>query len=308
VILRAVDRADRDVAITAIEALERVVASYEERKAGARTEWFAADKELFPGLSTEAVALLRSEMNWVEHSCLKQLHQAYLASLTRMPDAVSAISQANRKIAVQTLVSGDDETLGLAIRFFNTFVRAAVAKRDAHAVFDVFRQYRGLAIEMLAVRPERTLQIVRHLRFYGNLARAQGISFVYELAAADVGAVVEVAFASESSVAGEAFAEFRRFRDGDPPPRLVKAEASLLVTLRQAGRAAEAKQVEEDLRTARPADLAAARADFAATDDPVFWEVTDRQINLDYIPPESRAAVLEFLDRLLAAADRPSKS
>ncbi|MCE9634608.1 MAG: DUF2254 domain-containing protein [Planctomycetes bacterium] len=299
VILRAVDRADRDVAISAITSLERVVAAYEAPKRTARTEWFEADKDLFPGLSTEAIALLRHEMNWVEHACLKQLHLTYIASLTRMPDAVSSISQANRRIAMQALIAGDDATLGLAIRFFNTFIRAAVQKRDAHAVFDVFRQYRGLAVEMLAVHPERSLQIAKHLRYYGEVARQPGISFVYELAAADVAAIVEAAFAVGSPAAADLLLVLRAFRDAEASPRLAKCEAALAAALRATGHEDEAKQLHSDLRSARRSDLEAARKDFASTEDSVFWEVTDRQSNLDYLAPERRAAVVLLLDELL---------
>ena len=46
-------------------------------------------------------------------------------------------------------------------------------------------------------------------------------------------------------------------------------------------------------------DLEAARKDFASTEDAVFWEVTDRQSNLDYLAPERRAAVVSLLDELL---------
>ena len=55
-----------------------------------------------------------------------------------------------------------------------------------------------------------------------------------------------------------------------------------------------------DLRRAPAADLAAAKRDFEQTDDPHFWEVTDRQTNLDYLPPDRRAITLALLDELLA--------
>lgn len=300
VILRAVDRADRDVAISAIVALERVVIAYAPARTAAVATWQDVDRDLFPGLSTEAVSLLRRERNWVEYACLRQLHLAYQASLAKMPDAVSAISQVNRRIAVHALRSGDDTTLGLAIRFFNTFIRSAIAKRDAHAVFDVFRQYRGLAVEMLAARPGRSREIVRHLHYYAGLARTQGISFVYELAAADVASIVESAYAATSPAAGEMLGDLRRFRDAKASPRLAKSEAALAAWFRASGRRAEAELLVSDLRRAPAADLAAAKRDFEQTDDPHFWEVTDRQTNLDYLPPDRRAITLALLDELLA--------
>lgn len=300
VILRAIDRADRDVAINAIEALESVILAYSAAKPRATARWFDIDKDLFPGLATEAIALLRREKNWVEHACLKQLDLAYVASLSRMPDAVSAISQVNRRIAIHALRTGDDATLGLAIRFFNTFIRASIGKRDAHAVFDVFRQYRGLAIEMLSARPNRSREILRHIRYYAGLARVQGLAFVYELAAADVASVVEAAYAAKTATASDQLAELREFRISEGTVRLVKAAVTLAAWLRSAGFAAEADLVRADALRTRVEDLEAARRDVSTTDDPIFWEVTDRQANLDYLPPDRRARVVAMLDEMIA--------
>jgi hypothetical protein len=304
VMLRAVDRADRDVTITAIEALESALLAYDDPRARAPVSWFEVEKELFFGHSSEAIAHIRKERIWVEQTCLQQLHLAYLASLAKMPDAVSAISKVNRRIANQALRRGDDATLGLSLRFFNTFVRSAVQKRDVHAVFDVFHQYRQLAIELVPHRPGRAREIARHMRYYAVMARMQGLGFVHELAASEVALVVEAAYAAKAPSAAEALAELREFQGGDAAPRLVKAEASLAAWFRSTGREAEAALLRGDLLRARIEDLETAKRDIAATDDPIFWEVTDRQTNLDYLPPDRRALVVSLLDDVLAERRR----
>ena len=39
-------------------------------------------------------------------------------------------------------------------------------------------------------------------------------------------------------------------------------------------------------------------AELMAVDDPVFWELTDRVVNFDYVEPEVRARLPELLARV----------
>jgi hypothetical protein len=214
VILRAIDRADRDVAIEAISALEFAHLAYEGPKRSAPPVWFEVSKELFPGLSRQAVAFLHAERIWVEHRFLSQLHLAYVAALARMPDAISAISRVNRKIAERARDAGDGPALDLSIRYFNTFVRTAITRRDLHAVFDVFHQYRLLAEELLAADDGRARRIARHMRYYGELARSQGLAFVHELAASEGSVLVERAYETGSPAASGLLDELVVFHCG----------------------------------------------------------------------------------------------
>lgn len=305
VVLRAVDRADRDVAISSIAALESALLEYLAWKPQARAEWFEVERELFPGLATEAIVVLRRERCWVEHACLHQLRVAYLAALTRMPDAIGTISAVTRHVAVAALRAGDDAALGISIRFFNTFVRQALTRRDQHAVYDIFRQYRALSIELLAARPKRARDIVRHMHYYGALARMQGLPFVLDLASTDVAAVLEVAYDAKSPAAAEILAEFRRFRGDAASLRIVKTFAAVAARMKSAGRDAEAAELVADLRRSKVEELEHAKQEFATAEDPVFWEVTDRQVNLDYLPPERRAAVVALLEDTIAGLTSP---
>src|SRR5262249_34892440 len=66
IILRALDRADREVALAAVAALERCAAAYFQVEERHPEEWFTVDRGQFPGLSREAVALVNREHIWVE--------------------------------------------------------------------------------------------------------------------------------------------------------------------------------------------------------------------------------------------------
>lgn len=301
VILRAVDRADRDVAIDAIAALEHTYLAYARIKPSLPAEWFEVRPSMFPGLSSRAIALLNRDRTWFEHRCLSQLHLAYVASLAKMPDAVGAISVVNRRLALHNVETGDDAAVALSIRYFNTFVRTALTKRDLHATYDVFHQYRGLAVELLAVRPDRSREIARHLRYYGEFARVSGLPFVFELASAEIAQIVGGAFERNSPQADEILAEFEATGQTGQSPRFAKAAALLAAQFAAADRKPQLARMRAMLASIIPETLSAARRDVAATTDPVFWEVTDRQVNLDWVEPERRDAVLAVLDEFIAA-------
>lgn len=300
VILRAVDRADRDVAIDAISALESATNAWGEHKPSAPPDWFDAEADLFPGLSGDAIRLLRRERIWVEQRCLSQLLLAYNASFSKMPDAISAISLVARRVALTAKDRDDDAALGLAIRYFNTFVRAAVGRKDLHAVYDVFYEYRQLAIDLLAKKPQRSAEIARHFRYYAQLAKHQGLQFVYELGASEIAVIAEAAYELKAPTAGAVLGELRACHRTDATTRLTKAEAVLAAYFQLRELTAEFAVVRGDMAQAPVAQLRAARNDIAAATDAVFWEVTDRQTNLDYVPPERRDAVLRLLDVLIA--------
>src|SRR5262245_44995983 len=88
VILRAVDRADRDVTLDAIRGLQRAVVRYGELKPSLDAEWFNVEHVLFTGSSRAAVGYIVRDRVWVEQKCLHQLYLAYSSALAKMPDAL----------------------------------------------------------------------------------------------------------------------------------------------------------------------------------------------------------------------------
>jgi hypothetical protein len=300
VVLRAVDRADRDVAIQAINALEKALSDYAKVKPRLPDDWFDAHAHRFPGLSAEAVALVRDDRTWVEHKILSQLYLAFNAALAKMPDAISAISLVNEHVGLRASRADDDPLVGLTIRYFNTFVRSAIAKRDVHAVFDVFYEYRLLAIDLLSVRPARSLEVARHLRYYAGLAKEAGMDFVHELAASDIAALVQAAYERSVVEAPEMLRVMEEFCAQGGGVRFVKAHAMLAAFFAANEHETEGRRMIESLASATTEQVEAARRDIARTVDPIFWEVTDRQTNLDHVPQPLRNAVLSVLDAELA--------
>jgi hypothetical protein len=300
VILRAVDRADRDVSLDAISGLQRAVMHYVDVKPRLPAEWFEVEAALFTGNSRDAIGFVVRDRIWVEQKCLHQLLLAYSASLTKMPDAISAITGVSRRIALYAEGVGDERLLALCVRYVNTFLREAIKKKDIHAIYDVYSQYSFLAKELLAKHPRVTLEIARHFQYYAEFARWQGMPFVYELAAYDVVELVESAYDVDAATRRDILDVFLSFEFDRASVRLVKSHALLAACFYDRKLSAEAALVETSLQKATAELIDKARRELLATTDPVFWEVTDRQRNLDYVPPERRATVKQVLDAAVA--------
>jgi predicted membrane protein DUF2254 len=307
IILRALDRSDREVALAAVAALARCSAAYFKVEASHPEAWFTVDTSQFPGLSREAVALLNREHTWVEMELLRQLWRGYEAALAKVPAVLSAISRIDRHLALEAASRDDTAALHLAIRFFNNFLREAIKRRDLRAVFDVLYQYRLLAIELWETRPALVVRIARYLDYYGRMAATLGMGFAQELVAYDLGAVVAHAIVHEKPWADPLFKVFLQIRRPGTPsvamglsPGLFKARLILAATLMEGRRLDLASQIEKSL-IGVPRDLVhQAREDLLGDVEECFWEVTDRQVNLDYLPPSRKghvAVILEWVDK-----------
>ncbi len=300
IILRAIGRADRDVALSAIRSLRKAIDSYHEIKPTIGDSWFEVDRDLFVGLSTEAIELMQRDRTWVEHERLSQLRLAYRSALATMPDVVSAISNVTREVAVLAASRNDRQLVTLCVRFFNTFLRAGIRNADVHAIYDVFHQYRQLARELLNTHPDIAIEIGRHFLYYARFAHFQKMPFVHELAAQEVSEIARSAYDCDAEGRRELIEVFLAFGDDIESSRKETAGAVLAGYFDGRDLTEQRDAVLHSLRNASADMLSEARKRLIGCDNPIFWEVTDRQKNLDYVEPGLRANAIRVLDDLIA--------
>jgi len=80
----------------------------------------------------------------------------------------------------------------------------------------------------------------------------------------------------------------------------VKAKLILGGFFLEIKREAEAEQVRVNLADVTATEIARAASELLASDRS-FFEVTDRQLNLEYVPPERREPLQRFCDSMKAA-------
>ncbi len=312
VILKALERSDREVALASIEALCSCARHYEGVKKDFDDRWFVVGPHHFAGFSHQAMKAVIDEKCWVEMEILGQLSRAHTAALARMPDVISSISRAQRKFALAAADNHDMGALALTIRFFNNFLREAVTRRDIHAVFDLVFQVRIFARRLWLLSPKSVLDIATRLRYYADMANDVDLPFARDLIALDLGRVI-TDIADDSGVCEELVEVWLSIRVGDDCGQEILSDgivrARLLAEARLRGKEENtlADRIQASILAARPVNWKAVREDLLNDPPELFWEVTDRQENLYYSTAEQRVHIERTL-AMLEGQDDPGST
>jgi hypothetical protein len=299
IIIKSLDRNDRDVAAEGTWAIKQMLDDYDNYKKRMPKEWFVVDRADFVGLSDEALEMLTENRTWFEMKCLQQIEHGFLRALHGANDTVSTFSDATRVIACRADLHHDEQAIRLCIRFFNNFLREAIKVRNLRAVYDVFHQYRRLGRDLID-RPELLREIGRAFAYYAVMARTSGMLFAPQLALFDLGFVTRRAYERASPVAADLLKIVLGLphRTGnDLHSMAVKAKLILGGFFVENKLEAEADIVRKNLNDVDGTNIDRAERELLAADR-AFFEVTDRQLNLEYVPPERREPLKQFCDSL----------
>jgi hypothetical protein len=299
IIIKSLDRNDRDVAAEGTWAIKRMLDEYGKEKTRMPKEWFKVDRADFVGLSDEALEMLTENKTWFEMKCLQQIEHGFLRALHSANDTVSTFSDATRVIACRADDHHDQHALRLCIRFFNNYLREAIKARNLRAVYDVFHQYRRLGRDLVD-RPEILREIGSYFSYYAAMARTYGMLFAPQLALFDLGYVTRRAYERASPAAADLLKTMLSLphRTGnDLHSMAVKAKLILGGFFVENRLVAEADLVRKNLNDVDATNIERAEQELLAADR-AFFEVTDRQLNLEYVPPERREPLQKFCDSL----------
>jgi hypothetical protein len=300
ILIKSLDRNDRDVAAEGAWAIKVALDHYFQQKSRMPRDWFVVDRADFMGFSDEALEMLTEQKTWYEMKCLQQLELGYLRALHGPADVVSVFSDALRVIACRAHDHHDEAALRLAIRFFNNFLREGIKSRNLRAVYDVFHQYRVLTRSLLD-RPELLREIGRHFVYYAGAAKMSGMVFAPHLALFDLGYVVRRAYERASPAAPEllrAMLALPHRTGNDVHSLAVKAKIILGGFFIENKKPDEAELVRKNLSDVDGAEVERAETDLLEADR-CFFEVTDRQLNLEYVPEERKEPLRQFCASLL---------
>ena len=295
IVIKSLDRNDRDVAAEGAWAIKVLLDQYSKYKSRMPKEWFVVDRADFVGLSDEALEMLSENKTWFEMRCLLQLEHGFLRALHGASDTVSTFSDAMRVIGVRAIEHRDEQAVRLAIRFFNNYLREAIKNQSLRAVYDVFHQYRRFGRELVD-RPELLREVGRHFSYYAQMARTYGLVFAPQLAIFDLGYVTRRAYERASPAAADLLHQVLALphRTGsDVHSMAVKAKLILggfFVANKLDG---EAEQVRKNVGDVEAIEIERAETELLAADRS-FFEVTDRQLNLEYVPADRREPLRVF--------------
>jgi quinoprotein glucose dehydrogenase len=300
------ERSDRTISMAAISSLAGLLREYAPLRLELPASWFEVEGDLaldpdFVSMAPAAVAEIREQRVWLETKVLRQYLALFGESLGDARDVANLIALETRRLGAESIHSHPN-LLGLVIRFFNSYLRAAVNGRDQRTAYYVLDQYRLLAEATLAAGDAlRTLEIAGHLRFYGQLAYEMEQPFLLEAVAYDLARLVERAVEAERPEAAPLLDLFLEVdREPESPEQeerlrgVRRAQVQLATFFLAGGDEARARRIFEDMADERPERLAAVRDELMTEERPQYWEFTDRGVNFSYLPPARRAHLARF--------------
>ena len=303
---------DMPVCLLSIEVLGEFLADdYMKVKAGFGPTWFQVGHAELPGDSDQIVAEVNRAHTWVEYTVLSSF--VHLVGLTPVhrKEAVHAMAVATRDLGLAAIEAGDHEVAELCVRFFNTYLRAALNQSAPTFASSTMNEYRRLAIGALEWRPDLTIEAAAHLLRYGRHFDEAGMPATFGAAAEDVADLAIESWARDPEVTRRlALLLVRNLLDLIPNARpiglngLFKAVAKLTFWAMAAEQRDIAHSLVEGIAAA-PADFVEAALDrMELMQNGLFWEVNERVVAFDWVEEPLRAEI----PRLRAALRRAKAS
>jgi hypothetical protein len=309
--VNTVAQKDKIIATGAVTALREFAVKYLKEKSSLPTEWFALGSRIhgsadFIALAPDSLRSLEHKKVWVEWKVLHHFRSVFSEALDHLPELAHVVAIETRYIAEEALRHGDREVLVLAIRYFNTFLRSALNQRDVRACYNIFHQYRLLAEHMLRKgHSDLVLEIGRCLAYYGQTAHKADLGFITETAAHDLAVLCERAYdhdiACHDTLLGiflEVDKEAETHAQEQTLRGVRKAQVKLATFYMAKNALTHADRICADMRGEKPERMASIRAELASVNEKVFWEVTDRGVNFDYLDPTRKEKLDEFFARV----------
>jgi hypothetical protein len=294
--VNASSQKDKAMASRAVDAIKDLALGYLARKRELGEDWFHVTPRIrqnpdFVALAAESVDELDRRRTWLEYKILRQYQSIYNESLGEMPDINLLIAIDTRYIGEAALQASDEETLQLAIKFFNTYLRATLNASNIRTAYNVLNQYRQLGERILAAGMTALVSdIAFFFKYYGQIAHGLDLGFVTETVAYDMATLCERSFLDHAP-AHDAILPLLLELDKEAESQaqeqtlrgVRKAQAKLASFYLVNDGEPFARQIYEDMKDERPERLRSICDELLRIEDKDFWEVIDRGTNFDYV-------------------------
>ena len=269
-------------------------------------EWFKVGHAELPGASDQIVAEVNRAGTWFAYTILSSFVDMVGLTPVHRKEAVYTIAVATRKVGLAAIDVGDSELAELCVRFFNTYLRAAINRSAPTFASGIMNEYRRFAIGALEWRRDLAVESAAHLLRYGRHFDEAGMPAIFGAAAEDVADLAIEAHVRDPQVSFRlAQLLVRNLLELIPKARpiglngLFKGVAKLTCW----SMASEEKDIThvlvEGIAAAPPDFVDAALSRMESMQSGLFWEVNERVISFDWVEqplrdeiPRLRAALL----------------
>ena len=303
---------DVPICVLSIEVLGQLLAEdYLPVKKGFKPDWFQVGHAEMPGASDQILAEVNRAGTWFTYTIMSSFVDMIGLTPVHRKEAVHAIAVATRNVGVAAIQVGDPEVADLCVRFFNTYLRAAINQSAPTFASAIMNEYRRLAIGALEWRPDLAVEAAAHLLRYGRHFDQAGMPAIFGAAAEDVAELAIEARARDPEVTHRlALLMVRNLLDLIPNARpiglngLFKGVARLTFWAMAADQKDVAHILVEGIAAAPTEFVDAALDRMESMQNGLFWEVNERVIAFDWVEQPLRVEI----PRLRAALRRAKAS
>ncbi|MGE0706574.1 MAG: DUF2254 family protein [Planctomycetota bacterium] len=308
VTLSAMANHDKIIAARAVDAMRHLGVAYLHGKRELPEAWHEPCEEVernpdFVAMHQDSLRDLVRDRLWVEWKVLRQWQAIYNEALADNPDMNYLIAIDTRYLGEAALAVGAEPVVGLVVKFFNTYLRATLNKKQVRTAYNVMNQYRQLVEAILTAggRDERVVEIAGYLRYYGQTANGMALGFVTETIAYDLASLCELASQNGSKAHDAllgALLELDREAEDEAQEAALrgvrKAQLRLATFYLLHEDEERARRIHRDMENERPERLSSIKNELLRVASKDFWEVIDRGANFDYMADDRKALLARF--------------
>jgi hypothetical protein len=290
---------DMPICVLTIEELGRFLAEdYMKARKGFPPEWFQVGHGDLPGASDQIVAEVNRAKTWFAYTILSSFVDMVGLTPVHRKEAVHAIAVATRDVGIGAISVGDSEVAELCVRFFNTYLRAAMSRSAPTFASGIMNEYRRFAIGALEWRSDLAIEAAAHLLRYGRHFDDAGMPATLGAAAEDVADLAIEAHHRDPQVSLQlARLLVRNLLDLTPSARpiglngLFKGVAKLSFWAMATDQRDVARLLVDGIAAAPPDFVDAALDRMESMQNGLFWEVNERVIAFDWVEQPLRAEI-----------------
>lgn len=303
----AVGSQDKIISARAVDAMRQLMVSYIGTKTKLPPAWSHPGERVrenpdFVSMDPEALQDLVQDNLWLEWKVLRQYQAIYSEALKDNPDMNYLLAIDTRYLGEAAIDNDLDAVIELVLKFFNTYMRATLNKKQVRTAYNVMNQYRQLVEAIVrSGRHGLVSEIAAYFRYYGQIANGLGLGFVTETIAYDLATLCELSHREESQVHDALLAsllELDREAESEAQEAALrgvrKAQLRLATYYLLHGDEAAARRIHVDMKHERPERLVSIRNELMRIKSKDFWEVIDRGANFDYMNDERKAQLRTF--------------
>lgn len=308
--MNSVYQGDRAVTLLCLTTLREITEEYLKRKKDIPGEWFelSGNESRDPDFSNYSAFVLKmiyERKIVLERKVFRLYELIFNNSRVSLRDVASGVLLNTELISMASIKYKDNGVLHTTFQYFNSFLRSAITGKDPRSAFNTLEHYRIVAEQLLDDNPKLVEDISFYFKYYGQEANKYQVFFILETAAYDLCRLNELAFEKKVPNINELLKMFLNLdqemkEQGDREKgersligvRIAQAQLAGFYLLNEAKEMA--KEIYEDMKSEPMHRIEKIRGIIFGTKNEEFWEITPRGINFNYIPPERRAALVEF--------------